>query len=466
MIVSRTMLGLAVSEGAIEVAEVGLVSDRPAVLRGGRFVASGEAGPDALRHFLKRNHFSTSRCVIGLEAGWVVAKEKLLPPASAAAIAGALSIAAERDFGSSAGEFVFDCTAPSESPAGTATLLVAASRQKLDDAAGVARAAGLTPLAATPSALALATATAVSTVERLVLCVCPEKAELVMQAGSRFRLLRRLSAPVAGQPERLASEAARVMSFLPAASESDGGRELLIWDAGYGLDTAAVDLLRERLAMPARLCRFPEDLGMGASGAGGGPQTVQAAALAAAALARRPAIVDFLHSRLAPPRAARLSRYAKWAIAGAVAACAAIGGFVLDWLSKQDAIAALEAKLDGIKSDAASASEAIDNLAFARPWYGGRPRYLECLREMTLLFPEEGRSWATSIVMRDKGKVLLSGKSESEGAALEILDRLKASKGFVNVKSLYIRDAGGSSQGSGQGQDVSFAISFELAGAQ
>jgi len=46
----------------------------------------------ALRQFLRRNHFSASRCVIGIGARWLVAREKLLPPTSPDLLAGALSI--------------------------------------------------------------------------------------------------------------------------------------------------------------------------------------------------------------------------------------------------------------------------------------------------------------------------------------------------------------------------------------
>jgi len=509
MITFRTMLGLAASEGSIAVAEVAMVSGRPSLLRAARFAAEAQGEPkqpgtaQAFRHFLRQHHFSASRCVIGLEAGWLIAKEKVLPPGSSASVAGALSIAAERDFNSSATEFVFDCTAPADSPGGTSSLLVAASRRKLEDVSAMAKAAGLSVAGVTSSTLALAAATEASAFERLVLYLCPGRAELVLQTGGGFRVLRRLSAPA--QPERLASEICRVASFLPAAADADArqepnrDRELLIWDDGLGLDAAAVDLLRDRLAIPVRVCRFPDDLGVGASdGAADGAGAVQAAALAAGAAARRPAIVDFLHSRLATRRKARLGRYAVWGIAAAVAVCAAAAYFVWDWRTSRQELAALQSQMDGLKGKARDASDVLDNLSFAREWYDSRPRYLECLRELTLVFPEQTQAWATGIAVRDKVKadknptadskpptpgksaggsaavstadlkpptprtllLELSGKSASESAALEIIDRLRACPRFSNVKSLYIR------QGGSETREVSFAITFEFTGAQ
>ena len=488
MITSRAILGLAASEGSIAVAEVGLVSGRPTLLRAARFVAAAPGEPDgqpnpgeSFRRFLRQHRFSASRCVIGLEAGWLIAKEKLLPPGSAESIAGALSIAAERDFNSSAGEFVFDCTAPAQSAAGTAALLVAASRRKLEDASAVAKAGGLGIAGVTSSTLALAAATSSATLERLVLYLCPERAELALLAGGCFRMLRRLSAPVPGQPERLASEVCRAASFLPAAQDAGQDRELLIWDDGFGLDADALDLLRDRLAAPVRMCRFPDDLGLAMpKGAAADPGVAQAAALAAGAQARRPAIVDFAHSRLTPRRKTRLGRYAVWAIAAAVAICAVTVYFVLDWRSSRQDLAALKAQMDAQKNKARDARDALDNLSFARDWYDRRPRYLECLRELTLVFPEDGRAWATGVAVRDKPTVPqpgksstgvppvlpprsllleLSGRSVSEGSALEILDRLRTSPRFSNVKSLYIRQAGSETR------EVTFAISLEFAGA-
>ncbi len=55
---------------------------------------------------------------------------------------------------------------------------------------------------------------------------------------------------------------------------------------------------------------------------------------------------------------------------------------------------------------------------------------------------------------------LVTGKSVSDTAVLEVLDRLKANPKISGVKQLYITPTGNASR------EVSFAISLSLRGAQ
>jgi len=57
-------------------------------------------------------------------------------------------------------------------------------------------------------------------------------------------------------------------------------------------------------------------------------------------------------------------------------------------------------------------------------------------------------------------RILVSGKASDERAVLEVLDRLKGSPGFSDVKPLYIREVGGGVR------EVSFAISLSFIGAE
>jgi len=99
MLGTRTILGLAVDEFGVVVAEVGVRSGRPEVRRVGQHLFEEKLGADngkalgqTLRQFLRTNHFSPKDAVVGIPTKWVVAREIMAPPANADAVAGMLGI--------------------------------------------------------------------------------------------------------------------------------------------------------------------------------------------------------------------------------------------------------------------------------------------------------------------------------------------------------------------------------------
>src|SRR4030042_527686 len=105
MLGTRTLLGLAIDEFGIVVAEVWARSGHPEVQRAGQWRFEEKLNLDnakdlgqKLRQFLRANHFSSKQAIIGIPTKWVVAKEITVPPASAEALAGGLDIQAERAF--------------------------------------------------------------------------------------------------------------------------------------------------------------------------------------------------------------------------------------------------------------------------------------------------------------------------------------------------------------------------------
>ena len=563
----RKMLGLAVTEQGITAVELGTSGGRQTVLHAARLTFSNESGsleePEKLgrelRQVLRRNGFSASRCVMGLAASWIAAREKVLPAADAGSLRGILAIAAEREFASDPQDLLFDY-AQAQSGNGVSALLVAAPRRITERLLALAKAAGLSVTAITSSGLALATAMkgAVPPAGRVVLCLLPRGVELIAQSINGLRWIRHLpvcwddpdsSTPIpmcvgigvsavkdggtgsttqgTGETPVL-QKVRRVLALAPAdqAPEEDskrdsstptyvgvsavpqaatGGtpvlpqaRELLVWDL-VGLDSALLGSLGEGLGSPVRLCKLESDLGIADVGStptyvgvsavphgatGGTPvlppesgKSAQAAALVCCPARSLP--IDFLHSRLAPLRSARLGRWAVWAIVATVVLLAAGLGVFLDWRANQRELAALQQQLDDLKITTREAKSLVDDVALAQAWYDHRPRLLDGLREITQAFPEEGRIWATSVVLREDmqgspnarapkadtpalgtpypvggPQLLLSGKSVSESAALEVLDRLKANPRLTQIKPLYIRRSGGASR------EVSFAVSL------
>ena len=253
----------------------------------------------------------------------------------------------------------------------------------------------------------------------------------------------------------LAGELHRVLALLPDTSAAQERPELLIWNA-CGLSARSLGTLGDQLSLATRVCGYPADLGIAEAPPSPPGEFAAAAALTVAGLTRQTYAVDFLHSRLSPRK--KLALKGKIAWASGVAAAALIGGAVLliGWQRDQQEIEDLRSRLEGMRAGVATAKEVVDKTAFARGWYDRRPKFLDSLRELTLAFPLEGKIWATSLAISDDMRAMVSGKAADEAAVLEVLDRLKGSPKFTDVKPLYIREVGGGTQ------DVSFAISLSF----
>jgi hypothetical protein len=127
-----------------------------------------------------------------------------------------------------------------------------------------------------------------------------------------------------------------------------------------------------------------------------------------------------------------------------------------DWQNDKQQVAVLTWQLEQMKEDIAAAENMVEKVSFARTWYSGRYQTLDCLRELTLAFPQEGNIWATNLVLREDMRGIISGQSVNEADVLGILDKLKANDCFSNVKMLYMRSTGRDSQ------DIAFAIDFSF----
>ena len=465
---ARKTLGLAVTEQGISAAEVVWSGPRRTVLHTAVVPFSADARLDEperlgreLRKTLRQNGITSSRCVVGLAASWTAAREESLPAADAESLRGALSIAAEREFASGAQDLSVDYLDWS-SGKGTSALLVAAPRRVVEQLQAMAKAAGLTLTAITSSAVALALATrgAVSSAGRLVLCLLPGGVELAVQSPGGVRLIRHL--PVrfdrpAAQTGDLTGELRRILALAPAETGAGAVRELLLWNPA-GLDAASLDSLCAQLGLSARRCALETDLSVAGGATLGMDRFAQAVALACSM--GEPAAIDFLHSRLAPPVKTWRTRRTLWAVAACLALLVLGVYLFVDWRITQHDVAALQKQLDEMKDSTDQADAMVDTVTFARDWYDRRPEFLDCLREITQAFPQEGRVWATSLMIRADMQALLTGKSVNEAAALEVLDRLKSNPHLANVKPLFIRQVGGTSR------DVSFAISLSMRGTR
>ena len=339
-------------------------------------------------------------------------------------------------------------------------MLVAAPRSVADPLLAAADAAGLNVLAVTSSALALAQATVRHEgAERLILSLTASGADVVVQAGGELRFLRGLAAGGGSSAvtQCLAELEGELRRVLATGLVTADRAELVAWNSS-GVDDSAVESLGKRLGLHTRMCRLPADLngldGVDVPAAG---NLSSATALTTAYL--QGLAVDFINSRLTPKKQRRFGRVVVWGGIAAAVVVLLAGWFIYEWRSDVNDIADLKSRLSEMSPLLRKSDDVIAKTTFARGWYDKRPKFMDCLREVTLAFPEEGKIWATSLVVHEDMHVVLSGKATGESAALDVRDRLKQNPRFTEIKLLYLRQAGGSSH------EVAFAISLAIPGA-
>jgi hypothetical protein len=497
MLSRRKILGLAVEGRSLTAVELTPLDGGAEASRAAEFAFPEAMGLDeplrlgkALRQFLKDNGFVASRCVIGLDARSLTARDKALPPGVGGQVRQVLSLAVEREFALDLKDLVFDyAPAADDGQEATSALLVAAPRAAIEHLAAMAQAAGLRVEGITASTLALAAGTDAGQgeAERLVLRVFRGGAELLTESAAGARTMRQLPVAVTGEAgsddgwlERLIAELRRVVMLLPPPLPPGRQRELLIWNEA-ALNAGDRDILAKRLSLAVRMESVPEGIhanGLGSRGLPG--QFCAASAVALAAVRGQELPVDFLHSRLSAVKKPFMSRQFAWSAAVAGVFVLVIGFLLWDWQQDSREIAGLERQSIDLKPKVAHATGVINRTKLARTWYDQRPGFLECLKELTLAFPPDGRTiWATQVTIHEaektrgavqgpdktsaavSGKALIvnvAGSASNNKAFLDVLDSLAGNRRLKKVESTYTR-------ASPRSGEVSFALTFSFGGS-
>jgi hypothetical protein len=342
-------------------------------------------------------------------------------------------------------------------------------------------AAKISPVMVTSSAIALGMVTGRSAGAKnpLVLLVSPAGAELTAQNGEASSAIRHLRGPGPDRP--FVGELRRAISGMPPVAGGAGvngtPRELVLWDAAGGSEFNS-GTLGESLGMPVRTGDLPI-LGVDASEAasnGEGRKFAAAVALGLLAVADGPAPVDFLHSRLAPPKPPLVP---KWVMISSLSAIALLILIFFAWDTMQKDEAALDkqtAQNASVADAVTVAKKFVTKVSFAQAWHLGNPRYMACMRDLTNAIPMDGQTYALSLVVHEivppvDGSVdadtalmqsvavrdlagRLEGKTTEQRRVLQLLSNLKAMPTvFTEVK------LEGTSDG-GRGREVTFTITF------
>ena len=393
---------------------------------------------------LRKERFSARRAVIGLPARWLMSRLKPVPPAEGEALAEILRLSADRAFASDGNELVIDFIPPTAGAKEEQVLLIAALRRRIEQVKQVAEAAGLRVEAITSSTGALALAAHEGAPTDLVVQINDDSVEFALRDRQQLRMLRHVAMHVNSvEPAAVVGELRRTLATDPRGADAEAARRLLVWDSAGA--PQAVNQLIERLDLPQEQAGALADLAHVNGEVGHGLDALRYAPAIAVALSATDADlrpVDFMRSRLAPPRRQRLSK--RWRITGLVAAVVAVGVGSLFYIvqGEQAEVAELTQQVQTVSPEVEAAREMVNKVRFAEGWFEDRPRSLDYLRELTLAFPERGDIWTTDITIREDRTATLSGKATENRTVLELLDRLQRSPSFENVKLLYSRDAG------------------------
>jgi hypothetical protein len=433
------LLGIAVGERALQVAEVTSVAGSAPAARRAEFVYPDGISLDhpqplgeALAHFLQWHGFSARRAVLGAPAKWLVTRPHLMPPTDAATAASALWIKATEEVSPELGEMVFDFAGESSPSTSTYMLLVGLQRARLEKLIVLAKAAGLKLSAITPSGAAIAAASAQFVDRSLILWLGDGNAELMTQEDHQIRSIRHIGPGAAAGPLiaelRRSAAAAMVgggngeLPESPHASRNHWRRGLVLWD-DVGIDQSFRDALRDGVDLPL----VPADsqwVDVNGSIQNDRQKGLSALALTLSERGGRRLAVDFLHPRLLPPRVSRFSGRISWPYAATAAGVlAAVAGYA-DILHLQSQATAAADEMAVIRPDFDRATKFVDNMKFADSFMGRSPRSLACLRDLAAAV--DAQTYFTSFRCHDDMKGEITGRSSNEQSVLSLIEKLNA----------------------------------------
>jgi hypothetical protein len=461
-------LGLAVEEDSLVAAEIYRRKEGFTIGKRARFELPEGASFDrpqplgeALKHLLRDGGFAARKVVVGIPLKWMMAREMTLPPSPAHAVKGALKIHAEREFSLSPEDLALDYTGVFHADAPSRLVLSAMLKKRMDQIQEIVKSAGLEVLSIAPSSAVLfdlagrnGSATAHP---RFALLMRRTHAELLVRIGDEIMdvkyfqrhaesetvfladLRRAIFSCLKGPPGNdketiwlwsesgdLKNDAREIDAVLPPGMTAQGlPLAGILEDFGLKHDEKDLDLFVPSLALGLKMFREPA-----------------------------PSVPDFLNSRMEAKVGRIEKRHVRLAILVICALLVFLVGTVFSWKKNVNEVAELNKTLAGMQADVDIARDVVGKVSKVRKWYGKRPRVLDCIRELTLVFPEEGRVWSSSLALNEEMDGIISGKATNEEGVIEVMDKMKKSAYFKDVQMIYMRDSGNESQ------EISFSMSF------
>jgi hypothetical protein len=467
------MLGIAIGEKSMQLAEVAATGGTYSVLHIGQFtypagktLSEPEAIGAALGQYLKNNGFGARRAVFGLPAKWVLSKPKEVPAADEATVSSMLRLQSESDFSPELKDMAYDYTGTPNSREERTVLLLATPRKHLEQINAIAAAAKVDVHGVTVSVAALSAATSRVKKNSLVLALGPGGAELGAQPVNGPSVLRHVGPASAAASPMLMGELRRATAvngngngFGVSNGNGHAQRELILWDDEAGDSASSALTACRTMGEAAGLAVSDGELSTsGISGTHAGQGAATAVARAAEALQGRLPI-DFLNTRLAPPKEQKYDRRVVYGVgAGAVLALLIFTGW-FDLHRLQNSVDQKKAQIASQKKNVDAYKEQVGKIETLLAWHNGTPRLLPCLNDLTRAFPAEHDLYLVGFSMRQDQRGELTGTIQGRvsgtntGPVLTLMDRMYSTNRFGNV-SPQARDTTDSNK------EAQFSINF------
>lgn len=415
-----------------------------------------------LKQCIKENNFAAKKAVIGIPARWLMMREKNVPPSTSDSIAEILKIHAGREFSLDLEDLAIDYTGVVVPKDANRLFLIVMPRRNLDQVMETARFAGLDVLSITVSSIVLfATARAqmIPPFPRYFLYLRPDFAEFLVRSGEQTADVKYIQRNTKSGTASFISEVCRIISLYPKRLLEDEREQLLIWDASDQNENDSKNL-RNAFSGQVEIRDDNEHTlfrRFGFTGEHSNPVFAAPAALCRADTRTDPFSVDFLHSRMSK-RTGKIKRKHITSAAAIVMALIIFGlHMFFTWKRDKDDVAELRYRLAEMSADIKIAQNIVQKVTDAGRWYSKRPRILDCIRELTLIFPMEGRIWSTNLALNEEMRGIISGKAVDERSVIEVLDKMKENNLFSDVQMIYMRDNGKTAQ------EISFSMNFSFA---
>jgi hypothetical protein len=474
MIRPKKFIGLTIEEKAVIAADIRQEKDRfvvsntkVLVFHEGADLKEPETLGRALGQFLQENRFSGRKAIIGVPAKWLMLREKVLPSTTdRESVTGILKIHAEREFSLSPDELVLDYTSLRVNDKSNRFFLIAMLKANLDKVILAVRWAGLNVISITPSSIALFSMLRKDLYPPAPHCflyIREDYAEFVARDREQAVDVKYIQKSINKETGLFIAELRRIMSFYYGASIKENGEQLLIWNA-TGVpcrqELKAVDdsLSPDIKIVEANKPPVYDKLGLKPGESAGA--FIAPSILAGAFNNPDPFYVDFLNSRMHAKIKVIKQSQILWASAAAAGMVIIFLVLFFLWRGNKKEIAGLRLKLNDMQGDVTFARDVIKKVADSDGWYSNRPKIMECLKQLTTVFPEEGRIWATNLALSEEMKGVISGRASDEKTIIDIMDLLKENRNFSDVQMIYLQGSNSNTQ------DVSFSMNFSFTGGE
>jgi hypothetical protein len=261
-------------------------------------------------------------------------------------------------------------------------------------------------------------------------------AEIVMQHGEDPTHLRHLNVTentTAESVGALAGEIRRMMASIPTNGTP---MTLALWKGNSTMETMG-NMLEQRLSMPVTT---PVVRSLLLSDDPDAEAFAPAIAVALAAIEPAGLPLDFIHSRLTPPKDnSHRTAILLWSAGVAIVAGIIIAA-AMDISALNTRLADVNSQIKKLDPEFSQATKDEARLKAVKAWMPQGPHFVACLRDVTALFPRQGGTiWATSLSnSRDYSSWTLVGKAASKDEASQLRSRMLAASDKFDKPSLSV----------------------------